>query len=294
MAFPVNQPPACGVTAPSPRRSARTAASGWAASSVGLSGGLSAKLATWRPIPDISTPVQKGRRIGGEECSVRDTDAARFYGLLGELDHRLGGPRRLCCCTASSGWPLNGVYFFFEEGENRAADQDPRVVRVGTQAVKTTTPSRRTLWDRLENHRGRQYGDTGGPRRSHSVFRRHLGTAIIRRDGLGDEVCDNWYHYRHQPLEEQIELAVGRYIGVMPFPWLDVPDREARHDIEAGAICLLSRCSGGVDPPSADWLGRYALKAEIGDSGLWNVHHTCGRYDPGFLDLMAARVHALK
>jgi hypothetical protein len=148
---------------------------------------------------------------------VRDTDTPRFYALLGELDHQLGGPRRLRNCTASSGWPLNGVYFFFEDGENRTAGKGARVVRVGTQAVKTTTPSRRTLWDRLEKHRGRQPGDTGGPRRSRSVFRRHVGTAIIRRDHLGDEVRDNWYHYRHQPLEEQIEMAVSRYIGVMPF-----------------------------------------------------------------------------
>src|SRR5260221_8597126 len=138
--------------------------------------------------------------MGGEECSVRDTDTARFYALLRGLDHQLGGPRRLRCCTAGSGWPLNGVYFFFEEGENRSAGQGPRVVRVGTQAVKTTTPSRRTLWDRLEKHRGRQDADTGGPRRSHSVFRRHVGTAIIRRDRLGDaavdEGCHTWYHYR--------------------------------------------------------------------------------------------------
>ncbi len=235
--------------------------------------------------------------MGGEECSVRDTDTARFYALLGELDRRLGGPRRLRCCTASSGWPLNGVYFFFEEGENRAAGQGPRVVRVGTHALKAENPSAATLWRRLAQHRGRQPGDPGGPRRSHSVFRRHVGTAIIRRDRLGDEaldeVLDDWYHYRHQPLEEQIEMAVSRYIGVMPFLWLDVPDRTARYDIEAGAIGLLSRCSGGVEPPSAGWLGRYALKTEIGDSGLWNVQHTGERYDPGFLDLMAARVHAL-
>ena len=223
---------------------------------------------------------------------MRDKDTARFYALLGDLDHQLGDPRRLRCCNASSGWPLNGVYFFFEEGENRAAGQGRRVVRVGTQAVKTTTPSRRTLWDRLEKHRGRQPGDLGGPRRSHSVFRRHVGTAIIRRDDLGDEVLNNWYHYRHQPLEEQIEMAVSGYIGVMPFLWLDVPDRVTRHDIEAGAIGLLSQRSGGADPPSPGWLGRCALKTEIQESGLWNVQLTKRRYDPGFLDLMAARVHA--
>jgi hypothetical protein len=49
---------------------------------------------------------------------VRDTDTPRFYALLGELDRQLEGPRQHRNCTASSGWPLNGVYFFFEAGEN--------------------------------------------------------------------------------------------------------------------------------------------------------------------------------
>jgi hypothetical protein len=225
---------------------------------------------------------------------VRDTDTARFYALLAELSHQMAGPRRLRTCTAHSGWPLNGVYFFFEEGENRTDGLGPRVVRVGTQAVKVTSPSRRTLWARLDQHRGRQPGDTGGPRRSHSVFRRHVGTAIIRRDGLGKQVLDNWYHYRRQPLEEQIELAVSQYVGVMPFLWLDVPDRAARGEIEAGAIGLLSVRRGGTDPTSTNWLGRFAFRTEIPDSGLWNVQHTYGScdYDPHFLDLMEAHVQA--
>jgi hypothetical protein len=40
---------------------------------------------------------------------VGNTDTACFYALLGELDHQLGGPRRLRNCTADSGWPLNGA-----------------------------------------------------------------------------------------------------------------------------------------------------------------------------------------
>jgi hypothetical protein len=93
-------------------------------------------------------------------------------------------------------------------------------------------------------------------------------------------------------VEERIEMAVSEYIGVMPFLWLDVPDRAGRYAIEAGAISLLSRCSAGSDPPSSGWLGQYAFRAEIRDSGLWNVHHVYRRYDSEFLDLMADRVHA--
>lgn len=44
---------------------------------------------------------------------MADRDTHRFYALLSELDHRLGGPRELRHCAASNGWPLNGVYFFF-------------------------------------------------------------------------------------------------------------------------------------------------------------------------------------
>jgi hypothetical protein len=180
---------------------------------------------------------------------VRHTDTARFYNPLDRLRQQVERPRQLLACDAASDWPLQGVYFFFEAGELRREGRDSRVVRVGTHALRIENPAVATLWDRLAQHRGRQLGDLSGPRRARSVFRRHVGTAIIRRHRLGDEVLNNWYHYRSQPLEEQIELAVSEYIGAMPFLWLDVPDIKTRHDIEAGAIGLLSMRTGDADPP---------------------------------------------
>jgi hypothetical protein len=223
---------------------------------------------------------------------VKDVDTNCFYELLDELNQRLGGPRMLRECTAHSGWPVNGVYFFFEEGEDRRAGQGLRVVRVGTHALKKTTPSHETLWNRLDDHRGRQDGETG-PRHSHSIFRKHVGGGIIRRDQLGgSEVLDDWYHCRRQPLADLIELKVSQYIGVMPFLWLDVPSLQMREHIESCAIALLSLRTGGVDPPSPNWLGLYARSAQIPASGLWNVHYTNKSYDPGFLGLMRARVQS--
>jgi len=205
----------------------------------------------------------------------------------------LSGPRRLRDCTAASGWPVNGVYFFFEEGEIRRAGQGLRVVRVGTHAVKKTTPSRETLWDRLHDHRGRQDNEAG-PRHSHSIFRKHVGGAIITRDQLGGpEVLDNWCHCRRQPLADRIEQKVSHYIGIMPFLWLDVPDRQTREGIEIGAIALLSLRSGDADPPSPGWLGLFARAAQIRASGLWNVQYTNRSYDPHFLGLMRAQVKAV-
>lgn len=226
---------------------------------------------------------------------MRDIDTSRFYALLDDLRQQLGGPRQLLASDRLSGWPLQGVYFFFETGEYRGDGRCPRVVRVGSQGLNADKPSAATLWDRLAQHRGRQLGDLSGPRRSRSVFRRHVGSAIISRHKLGDDILGKWYDPRYKAftLDEEIELAVSEYIGAMPFLWLDVPDSKSRHDIEAGAISLLSMRAGDADPASADWLGQFAYMKEIQDSGLWNVRHTGGRCDPRFLNLMEEHLRNL-
>src|SRR6266545_6277097 len=99
----------------------------------------------------------------------RRDDLNRLYGLLAELQGRLGGTRLLRDSAGRSGWPTRGVYFFFERGELREDGHTPRVVRVGTQAV--STGSKTTLWRRLALHRG-------GNHRA-SVFRRHIGSALL-------------------------------------------------------------------------------------------------------------------
>jgi hypothetical protein len=72
-------------------------------------------------------------------------DLKRFYQLTGKLSQAVGGARVLEECNGRSGWPRRGVYFFMEAGENRCATgTGPRVVRVGTHALKTgsgTSPS---------------------------------------------------------------------------------------------------------------------------------------------------------
>jgi hypothetical protein len=42
--------------------------------------------------------------------------------------------------------------------------------------------------------------------------------------------------------------------------------------------------------PSASWLGRDAQRAEITESGLWNVDHINDRYEPEFLQQLAEHV----
>jgi hypothetical protein len=69
----------------------------------------------------------------------RRMDTDRFYNILDGLAERVGGPRRLAECTAASGWPQQGVYFFFEDSQTRAGTDLPRVVRVGTHALTATS-----------------------------------------------------------------------------------------------------------------------------------------------------------
>jgi hypothetical protein len=66
----------------------------------------------------------------------RISDLQNFYGLLGSLAERVGGPRTLAACSGRLGWPRRGVYFFMEDGEIRSdSGTGPRIVRVGTHAL---------------------------------------------------------------------------------------------------------------------------------------------------------------
>ena len=242
---------------------------------------------------------EDGRRSGSArpgyppDAGGRRADAGEFYRILDRLEAGLGGLRRLGECTGRSGCPPQGLYFFYEDGEDRA-DGTGRVVRVGAHALTAT--SRATLWGRLRQHRGHLAGgDPGGGDHRASVFRRHVGAALIRRGGLPDDLLASWLDRRRPPSsrhsqEAAVEREVSRHIGVMPFLWLAVPGRADRGYLESSSIALLSCLAGGPDQPGAGWLGRHAERPEIRESGLWNVHHVSGRYDPTFLRRLAQLV----
>ena len=146
-------------------------------------------------------------------------DAERFYRALSQLADIRYGPRYLRDCRSADGGPRQGVYFFFEQGEV-CGDGSDRVVRVGTHALTAT--SQATLWGRLRQHRGQLAGPhAGGGNHRASVFRRHVGAAIIRRDKLSADLLASWLD-RHGPWpgwvarEEEIEHFVSDHIGPCP------------------------------------------------------------------------------
>lgn len=107
--------------------------------------------------------------------AARRGDLDDLYLLLGELGERSGGPRRLTDPDLREGCPRRGVYFFFETRERREDGVTPRVVRVGTHALRTGSAT--TVWQRLSQHRGTLAGARlGGGKHRGSVFRLHVGT----------------------------------------------------------------------------------------------------------------------
>jgi hypothetical protein len=233
--------------------------------------------------------------MNGYPYEKRLRQIQRFYTIINELEQTVGGKRLLANCHGRMGWPNRGVYFFFEHGELRSTSgEGMRVVRVGTHALKKGAKA--TLWGRLGQHKGIE--KSGGGNHRGSVFRKHVGNALIQRDNWNGPPTEKWGQGSKAPknvrqFEQPLERAVSTYIRSMPFLWLEVEDDPGpdsdRGVIERNVIALLSNYNANpesVDTPSPGWLGRYSKSEEIKLSGMWNVKHVSGSYDREFLDLL--------
>lgn len=223
---------------------------------------------------------------------TRRDDLERFYELLHKLEKRLGEPRYLASISGSQPWPRQGVYFFFEPTELRENGR-LRVTRVGTHATSAT--SKTTLWSRLRAHKGTSSGrHPGGGNHRASVFRLHIGAALLADHNGYEEAAHTWGVGSSAPsttrvTENALEVAVSDYIGQMPFLWVDAKGpggpRNIRGLIESNAIALLSNYQRDpIDASSSNWLGRNSPNGFIQESGLWNVHHTEKLHTPTFLE----------
>ncbi len=226
-------------------------------------------------------------------CSTPENDRDRFYEILATLREKIGN---LCLkdCDGRMDWPRQGLYFFFEPGEYRRDEGIPRVVRVGTHAVSAR--SKTTLWNRLSTHRGTV--KTGGGNHRGSIFRLHVGGALLHRGGSIQLSPNTWGQGSSAPkeireVEHPVEQAVSGYIRRMPFLFVRAEDAagtsSVRAIIERNSIKLLS-CSSATgesaDRASSTWLGHYCPHDVVRESSLWNVRETDGEYDPSFLDVL--------
>ncbi|MGI5838033.1 MAG: hypothetical protein ACOX87_16295, partial [Chloroflexota bacterium] len=161
--------------------------------------------------------------------------------------------------------PENGIYCFFERGEAvtvRGNTLD-RVVRVGSHTAQGNFRSR------IKQH----YGNTGSlsGNKNGSVFRMHLGAAIMARDNPSDPRLPAWCKHMGASYPE-VEEAVSRTLkNNFTFVCFKVDNVGERLDLEKGLIALMAQYPLGK--PSPGWLGLHSLREEIRTSGLWNIQH---------------------
>ncbi|NEJ60768.1 hypothetical protein GUK21_31845 [Rhizobium leguminosarum] len=230
--------------------------------------------------------------------SQRLVDLQKFYSIIARLEKGLGGARTLGSCSGRLTWPKRGVYFFMEDGEVRSnSGSGPRIVRVGTHALKTASGTR--LWTRLSQHRGRLR--SGGGNHRGSIFRLIVGTALMARHGYEFPMWGSGQSASAEIRAGEVELEreVTGFIGAMPFVWIEIDDEPGadsmRGYVERNAIALLSNFGKTpVDAPSAGWLGHDCNRERIRKSGLWNSNHVDEVYDPAFLECLERHVLAME
>lgn len=194
----------------------------------------------------VSSPMPPAPSTAGTELTEG------LYPLLYTLPRRDHRTRRVQL-------PENGVYLFFERGETvrcRGATMD-RVVRVGTHDADGR------LHARIHYH----YAAT----KNQSVFRAHLGAALMARARPDDPRIRDWLDQR-LPTHPTMEAAVTRLLREsFSFVCFRVETRAERLALEAALIAQLARHPLGK--PTRSWLGHHAANPAIPASGLWNVRH---------------------
>lgn len=219
----------------------------------------------------------------------------RFYELLQDLDNKIG-KHYLGQCNQRMRWPRYGVYFFFENGEFRDDSSELRVVRIGISNLSRDDQS--GLWERLRQNRGSIRGQhAGGGDHRISDFRAHIGSALLRRDGIE---CATWEatdvkNAKVRREEYPVEMEVSDVIAAMPFLWLSTDNTKnpliTAQVIRNNAIALLSNYQQKPrDKASPNWLGHYCGNRLVRLSGIWHSEHVADKYDPLFLTIMAKLV----
>lgn len=214
-------------------------------------------------------------------------DVEDVYRCISQLAEKTGGIRFLNECNGRMYWPKRGVYFFVDFQEQSIVSSGfPRIVRIGTHAV--SKGSKTTLWDRLKTHKGTEKGE--GNHRG-SIFRLHVGNAIINREGLS---CDTWGIGQNatkeiREKEKYIEQLVSDYIGHLGVVVLDIDDMPCatsdRAYVEKNAIALLSSINSSLNFSTLSWLGNWNPRYEIKNSCLWNINYINSDYDSNFLKI---------
>ena len=181
--------------------------------------------------------------------------------------------------------PHNGIYFFYEEGENWGHGGDhQRIVRVGTH--KGNNFRSRINDHFLFNERKMNFNDMKAAPKDRSIFRKNLGRALLNKEN--DEYLKIWNidftpgdnrevygHLRDIEKEKKIETEITQMLrNNFSFRFLVLDKQVVRMGstgLESTLIGTISRCD--IYRASNNWLGNYSPKDEIRKSGLWLSQH---------------------
>jgi hypothetical protein len=154
--------------------------------------------------------------------------------------------------TSVQALPENGIYFSYENGE-----PDGRIVRVGTHRVDGRFRTRVRL----------HYGGN----KNASVFRLHVGGALLLRDQPDDPRLSGWLTHMG-PTFKDVESRVSQVLReTFTYRAVRVDSSLERLTLERGLIALLAQRP--IAAPSPTWLGHHAAAEPIRRSGLWNTQH---------------------
>ena len=170
--------------------------------------------------------------------------------------------------TRGPALPPNGIYLFFERGESGSIDGATydRIVRVGTHRVNGRYSGR------LQNHFGSVKTLNGN--KNASVFRRHVGGALMQRDHPDDPRLAEWSR-QGGASDSAMEAIVSQHLGQnFTFVTIPVEDAAERLELETGLIALLAQAP--ILRPSDTWLGHHATHPAVRESGLWNTQQVLG------------------
>ena len=217
----------------------------------------------------------------------RIEDLGRMYKLLDELATCTHSRQKLSTCLKDNVQSEPGVYFFYDNNEQRSDSGDgARIVRVG-QATN--------LLERLSDHKGNK---SGGGGHSSSVFRKLVGHALKKK-----KEDEQWQST--STAQKSLNECVTETLGNMRVLCLPIKDEALRDSIERNTTALLSNycrcptdcqcstdcqcltnCGCPIDPPSNGWLGYHCTRKKVRRSGLWSQKDVEDIHNPRFLDTL--------
>jgi hypothetical protein len=181
--------------------------------------------------------------------------------------------------------PKNGIYFFYEEGEEWGhGPAAPRIVRVGTH--RDGNFRSRISEHYLLDDRKMIFNESKPAPHERSIFRKNLGRALLNKshdpylsmwelDFTSKASRERFAHLRNIQKEMQVETEITQILRQsFSFRYIVVDEQRKRMGalgLEQHLIGTVAQC--GECKSSEQWLGRYSPVPKIREGGLWLVQH---------------------